>query len=98
MSKYRNTVLKNLDSEAIASCPSSGRLSRYSIQHLFFIEEAVASLTTTFQDGSQVEAGIFGLLINHRHPRLVDTERSLNRVYTHIHGYGYALPGGPSSQ
>jgi CRP-like cAMP-binding protein len=30
------------------------------IDHLYFIEEGMASMTTTFENGSQVEVGMFG--------------------------------------
>jgi CRP-like cAMP-binding protein len=30
------------------------------IDHLYFVEEGMASMTTTFKDGSQVEVGMFG--------------------------------------
>ncbi len=30
------------------------------IRHLYFVEEGMASMTTTFLDGAQVEVGMFG--------------------------------------
>ncbi len=60
------------------------------IDHLFFVEEGMASLTTTFQDGSQVEVGMFGYESVIGVSALMGTKRSLNRIYTQIGGYGYS--------
>jgi len=60
------------------------------IEHLFFVEEGVASMTTTFQDGSQVEVGMFGYEGVIGVSALMGTKRSLNRVYTQIPGLGYS--------
>ena len=50
----------------------------------------MASLTTTFRDGSQVEAGMFGYESVIGVSALMGTRQSLNRVYTQIAGYGYS--------
>jgi CRP-like cAMP-binding protein len=60
------------------------------IEHLFFLEEGMASMTNTFQDGSQVEVGMFGYESVIGVSALMGTKRSLNRVYTQIAGYGYS--------
>jgi CRP-like cAMP-binding protein len=60
------------------------------IDHLFFIEEGMASMTTTFKDGSQVEVGMFGYGSVIGISALMGTKRSLNRVYTQIPGHGYS--------
>jgi CRP-like cAMP-binding protein len=60
------------------------------IEHLFFVEEGMASMTTTFQDGSQVEVGMFGYEGVVGVSALMGTKRSLNRVYTQIPGHGYS--------
>jgi CRP-like cAMP-binding protein len=62
------------------------------IGHLYFIEEGMASMTTTFRDGSQVEVGIFGYKSVVGISALMGSKRSLNRVYTQIAGRGYASP------
>jgi CRP-like cAMP-binding protein len=59
------------------------------IEHLFFVEEGMASMTTTFQDGSQVEVGMFGYESVIGVSALMGTKRSLNRIYTQIAGRGY---------
>jgi CRP-like cAMP-binding protein len=68
------------------------------IEHLYFVEEGMASMTTTFQDGSQVEVGMFGYESVIGVSALMGTKRSLNRVYTQIEGYGYASPIDASRQ
>jgi CRP-like cAMP-binding protein len=62
------------------------------IEHIFFIEDGAASMTTTFEDGSQVEVGMFGYQSVIGISALMGTKRSLNRVYTQIAGSGYASP------
>jgi CRP-like cAMP-binding protein len=60
------------------------------IEHVFFLEEGMASMTTTFEDGSQVEVGTFGYESVIGVSALMGTKRSLNRIYTQIAGSGYS--------
>ena len=62
------------------------------IEHIFFVEAGMASMTTTFRNGSQVEVGMFGYESIIGVSALMGTKRSLNRVYTQIEGYGYSSP------
>ena len=62
------------------------------IEKLFFVEEGMASMTTTFEDGSQVEVSMFGYESIVGVSALMGTKRSLNRVYTQIAGSGYSCP------
>ena len=59
------------------------------IERLYFVEEGMASMTTTFKDGSQVEVGMFGYESVIGVSGLMGTKKSLNRVYTQIPGYGF---------
>jgi CRP-like cAMP-binding protein len=59
------------------------------IDRLCFLEEGMASITTTFKDGSQVEVGMFGYESVIGVSALMGTRKSLNRVYTQIAGHGY---------
>ena len=61
------------------------------IEHLFFVEEGMASMTSTFKDGSQVEVGMFGYASAIGVPALMGEKLSLFRVYTQIEGCGYSL-------
>lgn len=60
------------------------------IERLYFVEEGMASMTTTFKDGSQVEVGMFGYESVIGVSALMGTKKSLNRVYTQIAGHGYS--------
>jgi CRP-like cAMP-binding protein len=60
------------------------------IENLFFVEQGMASMTTTFKDGSQVEVGMFGYESVIGVSALMGTKRSLNRVYTQIEGHGFS--------
>jgi CRP-like cAMP-binding protein len=60
------------------------------IDHLYFLEEGMASMTTTFKDESQVEVGMFGYESVIGVPALMGAKTSLNRIYTQIAGYGYS--------
>jgi CRP-like cAMP-binding protein len=62
------------------------------IEYLYFVEEGMASMTTTFEDGSQVEVGMFGYESVIGVSALMGTKRSLNRVFTQIAGHGYSCP------
>lgn len=96
---FNNSILKNLDAEAVARLhlrPVTFEMEHEiefpgnPIEHLFFVEEGMASMTTTFQDGSQVEVGMFGYEGVIGVSALMGTKRSLNRIYTQIPGRGYS--------
>jgi CRP-like cAMP-binding protein len=96
---FKNTVLKHLEPEVIdrlALRPVAFELMHQiefpgqPIDHLFFVEEGVASMTTTFQDGSQVEVGMFGFESIIGVSALMGTKQSLNRIYTQVPGHGYS--------
>jgi CRP-like cAMP-binding protein len=96
---FRNSILKTIDREVVArlclrpvvfEIEHELEFPGHSIEHLFFVEEGMASMTTTFQDGSQVEVGMFGYEGVVGVSALMGTKRSLNRVYTQIPGHGYS--------
>jgi len=99
--RFKNTLLNALDADVLLrlrlrpvtfeleheiECPGNP------IENLFFVEEGMASMTTTFRDGSQVEVGMFGYESVIGVSALMGTKRSLNRVYTQIAGRGYSSP------
>lgn len=99
MEPFQNTVLRNLGTESrsrLGLQPVRFELMHEiefpgkPIEHLYFVEEGMASMTTTFGDGSQVEVGMFGYESVIGISALMGTKRSLNRVYTQITGHGYA--------
>jgi CRP-like cAMP-binding protein len=96
---FKNTLLKALDGEIIERLrlqPVKFEL-RHEIEYpgtpidrIFFLEEGMASMTTTFKDESQVEVGMFGYESVIGISALMGTKKSLNRVYTQIAGHGYS--------
>jgi CRP-like cAMP-binding protein len=98
---YKNTVLKALGSDVIERLrlrPVAFELEHEiefpgkPVAHIFFVETGMASITTTFLDGSQVEVGMFGYESIIGISALMGTKQSLNRVYTQIEGDGYSSP------
>ena len=98
-SGFKNTLLKALHGDVIARLrlqPVTFELKREiespgdPIDHLYFLEEGMASMTTTFKDGSQVEVGMFGYESVIGVSALMGTKESLNRIYTQIAGHGYS--------
>jgi CRP-like cAMP-binding protein len=98
---FKNSVLRNLsiaDVQRLSLQPVTFELLHEiefpgsPIEHLIFVEEGMASMTTTFGDGSQVEVGMFGYESVIGVSALMGTKRSLNRVYTQIPGHGFSSP------
>jgi CRP-like cAMP-binding protein len=98
-SGFKNTLLKALDAEIIERLrlqPVKFELKHEienpgdPIDNLYFLEEGMASMTTTFMDGSQVEVGMFGYESVIGVSALMGSKKSLNRVYTQIAGHGYS--------
>jgi CRP-like cAMP-binding protein len=96
--RFKNTLLRALDAEAIARLRLSAikfelkhemEYPHRAIKHLYFLESGMASMTTTFKDGSQVEVGTFGYESVIGVSALMGTHKSLNRIYTQIAGHGY---------
>ena len=95
---FKNTLLHAFDSELIERLqlkPVKFEIDQEiekiggPIRHLYFVEEGMASMTTTFRDGAQVEVGMFGFESVIGISALMGTKQSLNRVYTQIAGRGY---------
>lgn len=96
--EYHNVVLQNLPPNVVerlelvkVSLPT-GKEIEYpgnEIRHLYFVEDGMASMTTTFFDGAQVEIGVAGFESVLGGSSLLGTHRSLNRVYMQIGGWGY---------
>ena len=101
VSFYKNKLLQNLDNDVIRRLslkPVNLELGHElefpgsPIDHLFFIEDGIGSMTTTFRDGSQVEVGLFGDESVIGVSALMGTKHSLNRVYVQLAGRGYSSP------
>ena len=98
-SDFKNTLLRALEEDIIERLrlhPIKFELKHeienpgIPIDHLYFLEDGMASMTTTFKDGSQVEVGMFGYESVIGVSALMGTKKSLNRVYTQIAGHGYS--------
>lgn len=97
----KNALLKALDPDVIARLhlhPVTFEL-KYELEfpgavigYLYFIDEGMASMTTTFRNGAQVEVGVFGYKSVIGVSALMGSKCSLNRVYTQIAGRGYRSP------
>jgi CRP-like cAMP-binding protein len=98
---YQNEILNALAPEVVSRLqltPVDFALSHameypgVPIAHLYFVESGMASMTTTFRDGSQVEVGMFGRESVIGVSALMGTRNSLNRIYTQIAGDGFSCP------
>ncbi|SFS06094.1 cAMP-binding domain of CRP or a regulatory subunit of cAMP-dependent protein kinases [Granulicella pectinivorans] len=96
---FRNTILKALHPDIILrlnlkpvvfEVEHEFEFPGKPIQHLFFVEAGMASMTVTFMNGAQVEVGTFGYESVIGVSALMGTKKSLNRVYTQIAGRGYS--------
>ena len=99
--KFRNRLLQSLDAASLDRLnlrPVTLEVRHEieypgnTIDNIYFIEEGVGSMTTTFKDGSQVEVGLFGFEAAMGVSGLMGTKHSLNRVYMQIAGHGFASP------
>lgn len=95
---FRNSVLRALPSDSIERLHLAPLLLplRYSIESpgceigpLIFLEDGVASMTTTYVNGTEVELNVLGYEGLLGSSLLTGTTRSLNRVYMQIAGRGY---------
>ncbi len=98
---YKNEVLRRMSPEVISRLqlrPVDLPLNREiefpgnRIDHLFFLESGIASMTATFLDGFQVEIGLAGLESVLGASSMMGTRRSLNRVYMQVAGRGFSSP------
>src|ERR1700674_4134174 len=98
---FKNSLLRNLDLQDVQRLclrPVTFEILHEiefpgnPINHLYFVEEGMASMTATFGDGSQVEVGMFGYESVIGVSALMGAKRSLNRVCTQIAGSGYSSP------
>ena len=101
MPEFRNKILRFLPHDArlrLSLVPITLAVNHEmeypgsSIDHLFFLESGMASMTTTFLDGSQAEIAMAGIESAVGAGALVGVRRSLNRVYMQIAGTGYICP------
>lgn len=96
--RFRNTILDHVGPDSIqrlhlqpVQLPLAQVLQRSGgrIEHLFFVEDGIASMTTVFEDGSQVEAGMYGFEAAIGAPVLMGVVRANNQITMQLPGYGY---------
>ncbi len=100
-SLFTNKLLNKLDAATIARLslrPVALEVRREiacvgdKIDELMFIEEGMCSMTTCFEDGSEVEVSIFGYESVIGMSALMGSKHSLNRIYMQLPGRGFASP------
>ena len=93
--KFRNTLLQHLSPQTIERLllrPVRLEIRRNleepgePIRNIFFVEEGIGSMTTIFQDGFEVEVGMFGYESAVGISALMGTKHSLNRVFMQLAG------------
>ncbi|MGB7354278.1 MAG: Crp/Fnr family transcriptional regulator, partial [Acidobacteriaceae bacterium] len=98
---YCNVILQHLDADTLErlrlrSVPLESRQSLETpggrIDNIFFIEEGIGSMTTTFEDGSQVEAGMFGWDSAIGASALMGIRSSRNHIIVQVPGHAWAAP------
>ena len=94
---YKNANLAALDAQAIRRLSPvllntlhEMEFPGTPVERVYFVEEGMASMTTTFQSGSQVEVGPLGAESVVGVFALLGTRLSFNRVYTQIAGSGFS--------
>ncbi|WP_419806128.1 Crp/Fnr family transcriptional regulator [Terriglobus sp.] len=65
---------------------------------MIFVEDGVASMTTLFQDGEEVEVALAGYESVLGASSMLGTSRSLNRVFMQIKGWGYTTSKAVASE
>lgn len=98
LQKYQNTLLKTFDRELIGRLClvpivfKTGQMIEEpgkSVRSLYFLDSGMASMTTIFPDGKEVEVGMFGYESVIGVSALMGTVQGLNHVYTQIAGTGH---------
>ncbi len=96
--EFRNKILQSLDEKTLARLrlepvelpvrhplESPGR----PVRNIFFLESGIASVTTLFKDGFEVEAGMYGRDSLSGISAFMGTRESLNASYMQIAGHGF---------
>lgn len=98
---FKNTLLQHLEPDSLerlalqpVDLPLQHDLEKPGepIHHLFFLEKGIGSMTTCFENGSQVETSMFGYESVIGISALMGTKHSLNRIFMQLDGRGYASP------
>lgn len=91
---FQNTLLQHLSSETIKrlklrpvqlALRQDLEVPGQDIEHIFFVEEGIGSMTTIFKDGFEVEVSMFGYESAVGISALMGTKHSLNREIGRAH-------------
>lgn len=105
--KFKNVILQRLPPEVVerlqlqrVNLPVNREIEYPGkrIANLFFLEEGIASMTATFEDGFEVEIALAGPESVLGTSSMMGTRRSLNRVYMQVAGNGYCSEMGLATQ
>src|ERR1700761_7784598 len=95
--QFHNTLLNTFDSEVIRRLhlrPTAFRSGQMleepgkPIRYLYFLDSGMASMTTFFSEGKEVEVGMFGYESVIGVPALMGMIQSLNNIYVQVAGSG----------
>lgn len=98
---YRNTLLRHLDSATIKRLKlkhtmlEKGReivSASGPVDHLYFLEEGIASMTNVFKNGNEVEVGTFGFDSVVGISALMGIKLSPTRAFLQLAGHGFVAP------
>ncbi len=96
--EFRNKILQSLDESTLGRLHLEPielpvrhplELPGRPIRNVFFLESGIASVTTLFKDGFEVEAGMYGRDSLSGISAFMGTRESLNASYMQIAGHGF---------
>ena len=97
-SEFRNKILQSLDENTLARLHLEPvelpvrhplEIPGQPVRNIFFLESGIASVTTLFKDGFEVEAGMYGHDSLSGISAFMGTRESLNASYMQIAGHGF---------
>ncbi len=96
--EFRNKILQSLDENTLARLHLEPvelpvrhplEIPGRPVRNIFFLESGIASVTTLFKDGFEVEAGMYGHDSLSGISAFMGTRESLNASYMQIAGHGF---------
>ncbi len=98
---FNNTLLQHLDREVLdrlqlkrVDLPVLRQLEApgKQVDYLYFVETGIASMTTAFQNGTQVETSMFGYESVIGVSGLMGVKHSFNNIFMQLGGSGFSCP------
>jgi CRP-like cAMP-binding protein len=100
---FNNSLLRHMDADVLSRLQlrrvdlpvrTDLEVPGNQIDHLFFIEKGIGSMTTLFENGVQVETSMFGYESVVGLSALMGVRKSINRIFMQLSGFGFACPVG----